>query len=927
MSEINAGKRRVKRFRVLAGVCVALFVVCGVVYFYNNGFNSAHWPKKAGLGVDIDEALASENHMVPKSEKDNFKDIEIETFSQVNLLRREYKRGFEDLKVKVSGGEIVNWRLLRSNNWLIGPSRKNMSSSSSGKSDLNFTKKGKKVARINWGGVNYSSADEKTWKYGKEHKITKKDKGYRWENKSKEWMDFDESGRMESYGGASGTLGKLLYDGGKISGIADRKGNQVIWYEYNKGGLVSSLHDKANRRVEYSYTKDGLLASATDVMGYKTSFEYDRLGRLVKTIEPLGKESIVTYDEYGDIASNVDGNGIGFFFEFDYDKDADEYYARVEHSSGKVKEIWYDSTGLTKRMDINGRTVKTVKREGNDLIITENGHETVEEYDESDNLIRTIHPDGSEVSYEYDKEFNQVTRKIDEAGVATEFKYNNKGDVTKRIEASGTKVERVTEYSYDEDGNVISIKRLGDANAAETITTMKYDVAGNIVSETDPEGNITRYTYDIMGNVLTKTNAKGKGWKYERDAMGREISSKDPHGIVTKKNYDESGNVTKEIDSRGIEKNFEYDENDNLVSMTDALGSKTILEYDNTCGKVSRITDPEGSDIYYSYDSECREVIITDGSDQITKEYDGLNSDCPSCSGNGSEQPSRIIYPTFTKEYTYDARGRTIEELDILSDTDSYFTEYVYDSRGNLIKKIDNEGNITTNEYDELNRLIKVIDPKNGLISYSYDSRDNMIALTDAENNTTRFEHDMNNRLIKEIMPMGSETTYAYDATGELIQKVDAKGQKIERQYDVNGRLEEIRYYNSVGDVNPIKVVSYSYDNKGNLTGYDDGITSALYEYDKLNRKTSETINYGLFNRTNTYTYYNYLNGGQKKTFTGPDGLTNSYSYNKNMRLTSLEIPNEGKLTFNDYLWKKPRIVNFPGGVTMEYTIDPPDAC
>jgi YD repeat-containing protein len=78
---------------------------------------------------------------------------------------------------------------------------------------------------------------------------------------------------------------------------------------------------------------------------------------------------------------------------------------------------------------------------------------------------------------------------------------------------------------------------------------------------------------------------------------------------------------------------------------------------------------------------------------------------------------------------------------------------------------------------------------------YAYDNRDNLIALTDAENHTTRFEYDRKNWLVKEIRPQGQQ-------------------------------------------------ISYGYDGAGNLTGYDDGITSAIYSFDDLNRKLSETVYY-----------------------------------------------------------------------------------
>ena len=54
--------------------------------------------------------------------------------------------------------------------------------------------------------------------------------------------------------------------------------------------------------------------------------------------------------------------------------------------------------------------------------------------------------------------------------------------------------------------------------------------------------------------------------------------------------------------------------------------------------------------------------------------------------------------------------------------------------------------------------------------------------------------------------------------------------------------MEEIRYFTDAGDTAPIKTVTFSYDKVGNLTGYDDGTTSATYTYDTLYRKTAEEL-------------------------------------------------------------------------------------
>ncbi len=153
-----------------------------------------------------------------------------------------------------------------------------------------------------------------------------------------------------------------------------------------------------------------------------------------------------------------------------------------------------------------------------------------------------------------------------------------------------------------------------------------------------------------------------------------------------------------------------------------------------------------------------------------------------------------------------------------------------------------------------------------------------------------------------------------------MSEKIDAKNQKTAYVYDDAGRLEEIRYFTGAGDTAPIKTVTFSYDKVGNLTGYDDGTTSAVYTYDTLYRKISETVNYGAFSLENGYTYYD---NGLKKTYTGPDAIPYDYLYDANNQLAAVQIPNAGYITVSGYNWNRPASMMLPGGTTKQFTYDP----
>ena len=432
----------------------------------------------------------------------------------------------------------------------------------------------------------------------------------------------------------------------------------------------------------------------------------------------------------------------------------------------------------------------------------------------------------------------------------------------------------------------------------ESITGYTYDASGNMVSMTDPEGNTTRFTHDHMGNVLTRQDPRGNVWQYAYDAKGRRISITDPAGGTTQRYYDAKNNLIKEIDPAGREKTFAYDGEGRLESITDALGNTTSYGYDSD-GRLVRTIDSGGISTATEYDE----------SDQ---------SGCSNCFGADEKRPSTVVYPTFAKEYEYDSLGRKILERDILSDTLTHTTRYEYDASGNVTVVTDKEGTVTRKEYDELGRLRRIIDAKGGITGFGYDDRGNLISLTDPNGNTTWFEYDRSNKVTKETRPMGQETGYAYDAAGNLIRKTDAGGQVTEYEYNHAGKVTQVRYFSATDQATPVKTVSYTYDAVGNLLSYGDGTTSGQYVYDAMNRKVSETVDYGSFSLS-----YSYTPNGMKESFTGPDGIRYEYTYDAGGRLKGIEVPGKGFITYNEYRWNRPATMSLPGGTVKEYTYDP----
>lgn len=741
---------------------------------------------------------------------------------------------------------------------------------------------------------------------------------------------FNASGQLISIAKASSVI-TLAYANNKLSTISDTK-NNVLTYGYNTAGLLASITSNNGQNVAYQYDTKKRLIKATDASGTIHNYTYDTNNRVSTLTNALGGVTTNTYNSDHKVVTQKDplNNIMKFAYNEntttitypDTSKIVESYSAQgqlikrtetlgsssrswsysYDGHGNKISVVNPDMTYSTILYDVNNNPVLTTDENGNTTKMSYDAHNNltqvtnalnqsvVNTYDTQDNLTSTTDPLAYKISFTYDSD-NKVVSAIDgrgnEVGVSpsdytSTFTYTQKGLTEYTINADGAK----TRKEYDSVGNTIKLTTpkgfavgSNPDDYATTIeynalglptkttdpyhneTAVTYDAMGNILTSIAPDNTTTAYTYDVMGKLLTKVNAKNAVISYSYDNMGRLVKITDANLKEASIKYDSFGRVSETVNALNYSTKQQWDKNDNLISSIDAKNNKTVYKND-LMGNPVAITTPSGAISRYAYDKLNRVIKTTDPENKVTKtEY----------TTNG--KISKVIAP------------------------DNTATLYTYDAGGNLLTETNALGAVQQWSYDNLSRKI---------------------AYTDAENQQTTYTYNLDGTIASSTQA-GKLTTYVYDRINRLT-KIDHEGtdSDIVYTYDVNSDKATEQKGND-------PVVSYSYDELGNMTARGPPNASILYEYNNLDQVSKMTmangrqINYtydaiGNLNTINTAALgtvqYVHNELGNTTTTSYPNGIKETNAYDNEQRLIDVELTKN-----STSLYKKTQSYSLSGNI------------
>ncbi len=463
---------------------------------------------------------------------------------------------------------------------------------------------------------------------------------------------YDGSGRLTTVTDQVGLVMTLTYSGARLQRITDPAGRQTQ-FQYDPAGNLTRITNPDTSFVTYSYDGKGHITQATNERGFSTAYAYDFAGRFSQSTRPGGETRALVSSKLRGLVDTSGGQGTPT--NPAPIVTSSNATASLTDGRGNHSRFTLDSLGqVTSQMDALGQTTTTV-RDANGLptrITRPNGAVTTMAYDAKGNLLTSTDPVGTTTTFTYEPIFNQVKTIRDPKGNVTTINYDIKGNPTEIIDALNNR----TQITYDSRGLLTSVTSAVGTSVQNT-TSFTYDVRSNLLTTTNPKGDVTTLAYDTAGNVSNSTDAENRVTQFTYDPRNRLITVLDADLKTTQYGYDPKGNLTQVRDAKNQLTTFVYDGLDRLASATNPLGLTETFAYDGN-GNLTSTTNRNGQTIAFNYDAinrltnKARPPTSTEtGNQATTYSYDSV--------GNLLS----VVNPTIGVFNQYDAANRLVSSL------------------------------------------------------------------------------------------------------------------------------------------------------------------------------------------------------------------------------------------------------------------------
>lgn len=552
------------------------------------------------------------------------------------------------------------------------------------------------------------------------------------------------------------------------------------------------------------FSSSGDILSETDRAGLTTSFTYNGQGQVSAMTAPSGRQFTFGYNSQGLVSSATDPAGLTISYSYDSTEDLTEVTDNSGVSAWRWKFGYDDQHELTSMTDADNNQTTITYTDGK--------------------VSSQTDPMGRITSWSYAPGETDISLP---GGSVTRELFDANGDPISITRGFGSSSQTTQAWTYNDMLEPVT-RTVG--SRSET-TSYGYDAAGNMTSETDPDGNTTHWTYDAQRDVTSMKLPSGLQTTYGYTAgEPTSISRPAPSGTQTTTMTYQGGNLASSTDPRGKQTIYGYNAEGDLTSEADPLDNQTTWTYDAD-GRPSTEVTPRGN------------VLDGDPAD-------------------------------YTTTYTYDLLGRLTKVVVPGGNT----TQYGYDADGNQTSVEDPDQNTTTTTYDADGEPTQVQQPDQSTEQTTYYDTGQVHTQKDGAGNTTTYVYNALGELTSTTLPDTSrQTTYSYSAAGDLTSETNPAGDKTSFGHNDDGQVTAIHY---ARDATP--AASFAYTPDGLLSSMTDATGTSSLSYDSLDRLTSQTNGDGQTVR------YAYDLANNQTSITYPDGNQLTQTFNDDEQLGSI---------------------------------------